>query len=225
MARSDQDSSKYLGIDTSIRGLKMSLYNERGEVACMFEDYFNTASYSLSKGLHSLLALTDSDIKSIKAILVISGPGSFTGIKVGVSFSKGLALALNCPIISINTLRALAISYIELSMTKNAKIISLLPAIRDYYYYSIFNIREGLLDGSGIYFGQPPIDNDSVIVTAANLINVQNRTNSIINFYPGIPLEYLGSELLRKIQLGIFEDVIIFEPDYGKDFEITLGGI
>jgi tRNA threonylcarbamoyl adenosine modification protein YeaZ len=63
--------------------------------------------------LFSLLEKSGLDIKSADCIIVARGPGSFNGLRVGVSLAKGLAFSLAIPIIGINTLEATAYQHAE----------------------------------------------------------------------------------------------------------------
>ena len=58
--------------------------------------------------IHSLLGSSNADIQDIKAIVVAMGPGSFTGLRVGLSSAKGLAHGLQIPIIGVSSLEAMA---------------------------------------------------------------------------------------------------------------------
>jgi tRNA threonylcarbamoyladenosine biosynthesis protein TsaB len=87
-------------------------------MALMAEDETVLGEFSVSKGkghfgglmpaLDSLLTATRSDIHDLKALVVAIGPGSFTGLRVGLSTAKGLCHALEVPIIGISSLKALA---------------------------------------------------------------------------------------------------------------------
>jgi tRNA threonylcarbamoyladenosine biosynthesis protein TsaB len=87
-------------------------------MALMAEDETVLGEFSVSKGkghfgelmpaLDSLLTTTRSDIHDLKAVVVAIGPGSFTGLRVGLSTAKGLCHALEVPIIGISSLKALA---------------------------------------------------------------------------------------------------------------------
>lgn len=65
-------------------------------------------SESLLPAIRSLFATTGTSISSLDGIAVAAGPGSFTGIKVGLAAAKGLAYSLSCRVIGISTLEALA---------------------------------------------------------------------------------------------------------------------
>lgn len=65
-------------------------------------------SRPLFPALQALLAQTNSDLRKVEAVAVAGGPGSFTGLRVGVSMAKGFCQALGVPLISVRTLEALA---------------------------------------------------------------------------------------------------------------------
>ena len=87
-------------------------------MALMTDDETVLGEFSVSKGkghfgglmpaLDSLLTTTRSDIHDLRAVIVAIGPGSFTGLRVGLSTAKGLCHALEVPIIGISSLKALA---------------------------------------------------------------------------------------------------------------------
>jgi len=67
----------------------------------------------LLPNLNYLFKLTETDAKSLTAVIVAQGPGSFNGLRVGVSAAKGLAFSLGIPIIGVNSLEVAAYQYAE----------------------------------------------------------------------------------------------------------------
>ncbi len=65
--------------------------------------------------IHSLMTASESKTQDIKALIVATGPGSFTGLRVGLSAAKGMAQGLQIPIIGVPSLEAMAY---QLSFTK-----------------------------------------------------------------------------------------------------------
>lgn len=97
-----------LAIDTSTRQAGIGLQEGekiRGELVWMAE---GSHAETLSDALRSLLPLSVATLDSISAIVVAAGPGSFSGIRVGISEGKGLAMALEVPLVGISTLDASA---------------------------------------------------------------------------------------------------------------------
>lgn len=97
-----------LAIDTSTEQASVAVYDGRtvrGEVSWYAE---RNHSRHLTRAIESLLALTTTDTGDLRAVVVATGPGSFSGVRVGVSEAKGLAMALDIPLVGINTLDLIA---------------------------------------------------------------------------------------------------------------------
>ena len=106
--------SLILLIETSTKSCSVSLSYENKIIACKEEvnDRYSHAE-NLNIFIESLFINSDFTIKDLKAIAVSKGPGSYTGLRIGVSSAKGLCYALNAPLISVCTLRAMALGMAE----------------------------------------------------------------------------------------------------------------
>lgn len=221
MARSSKDTPAYLGVDTSIKGLKMALFGEEGGLIASISDYKNTASRSLSLYFSTLMKTCQVEVKDLKGIVVIKGPGSFTGLKVGVSFVKGLAMASGLKVVGLSTLKALALSAAYLIDNQVGNIISLLPIIRN----EIVGARYFYENGKWI---------EGVISTDIELLrskdfkviggNLKDELREFMENYTVFPdgalPESWGREGVRLLQEGEFEDIVLLDPWYGKEPEI-----
>ncbi len=97
-----------LALDTSTRYSGIALYAE-GRV--LLENTWRSAHYHtrhLAPAVEQALAVVDARPADLKALAVALGPGSFTGLRIGLAFGKGLALARHIPIVGIPTLDFLA---------------------------------------------------------------------------------------------------------------------
>ena len=98
-----------LAINTSTPQFGLAVLDEGGTVLA---EYFMSKEKghfgSLMPALHFLLTKMKSDIHDLKAIIVATGPGSFTGLRIGLSAAKGLCHGLDVPIIGISSLEAMA---------------------------------------------------------------------------------------------------------------------
>ena len=97
-----------LGIDTSAVSAGAAIVKD-GKV--ISETYINTGlthSQTIMTLIDSALKLVDLTVSDIDAVAVSSGPGSFTGVRIGVSAVKGLCFAKNIPCMGVSTLEALA---------------------------------------------------------------------------------------------------------------------
>lgn len=108
-----------LAINTSTPQFGLALMEDDGTVLAEYFMSKEKGFGSLMPALHFLLSKLNADIHALKAIVVSTGPGSFTGLRVGLSSAKGLCHALKIPIIGIPSLEALAsqIPYSDLPIT------------------------------------------------------------------------------------------------------------
>jgi tRNA threonylcarbamoyladenosine biosynthesis protein TsaB len=99
---------KVLGLDTSTSCASLGIIDDNAVVADYALHREETLSAGLVPAIHDLLAVARLDLNDIDGIAVSLGPGSFTGLRVGLSVVKGLALAVERPVAGIPTLDALA---------------------------------------------------------------------------------------------------------------------
>ena len=97
-----------LAVDTSTRAIGVALYDG---VRVLSVDTWNTNNYhtvELAKAVADNLARVGASPGDLKAVGVALGPGSFTGLRIGLAFAKGLALSQGLPVIGIPTLNVVA---------------------------------------------------------------------------------------------------------------------
>jgi len=129
--------SNILCIETATTNCSVAL-SIYGKQVILKED--NSAQYSHAERLHpyieAVLTLAKMNKKELTAIAVSKGPGSYTGLRIGVSAAKGLCYALGIPLISIATLKALSH---QVKCDKGSYIIPMLDARRMEVYSAIFD--------------------------------------------------------------------------------------
>ena len=125
-----------LNIETSTKNCSVSIADS-GRVIASKE--LNNGNYSHAEVLHPFIAQILEEVAiskdKIDAIAVSKGPGSYTGLRIGVSAAKGLSFALNKPLISIDTLTSLSYA---VSINKGV-IVPMLDARRMEVYAAIFD--------------------------------------------------------------------------------------
>ena len=100
-----------LAIDTSTTQTGLALYHEQGVIAeCTWQSGRNHTAQVLPQ-LDMLLRHTNLRRDSLRAIAVASGPGSWSGLRVGMSIAKALVLAANLPLLGVGTLDVLAYAH------------------------------------------------------------------------------------------------------------------
>ena len=195
-----------------------------GEIIALQED--NNNKYSHAEKLHSfidqVLAESGTLKSSLQAIAVSKGPGSYTGLRIGVSAAKGLCFAIDVPLIAIPTLEALA----HQAEVENGCIIPMLDARRLEVYAAVFSsdnnqIRETkaeILDENSyddylktnkVCFIGDGVQKFRALCKHKNAVFIDNKLPSA---------KQIGALAELKYHKNDFEDVAYFEPYYLKDF-------
>ena len=146
--------------------------------------------------------------KDIDKIIVVNGPGSFTGIRIGVTIAKTLAYSLNIPITTISSLEAMALS----SKANTKYIVPIIDARRGYIYGSIYdNQNNNILKDQYLKL-------ESLIAACDNLID----TYVFIGNYDGLETEEYNPDILRIVNTFKTRENInphIVNPIYLKQTE------
>lgn len=132
---------KILGIDSSGVAASVAILEDEQLVAEYMVNYKLTHSQTLMPMIDEICKMVEVDLSTIDAIGVTDGPGSFTGLRIGVGTAKGMALALDIPIVGVSTLDAIAHN---LPYTENL-ICPILDARREQVYTALYQWEEGSL--------------------------------------------------------------------------------
>ena len=126
-----------LNIETSTTNCSVSI-SKNGENIALKED--NSAQYSHAESLHvfieSLLTEINLKLADMQGVVISKGPGSYTGLRIGVSTAKGLCYTLGIPLIAVNTLESMAH---RVNNNEDCFIIPMLDARRMEVYTAIFD--------------------------------------------------------------------------------------
>ncbi len=128
---------KLLIFDTSTPYFSICLYDltEDTYIEKIESEKLQHARY-ITTALDSLLKKSDSDPNDIKAIALNSGPGSFTGLRVGSSTAKGLCYGLDTPLISLEGLKDYAHYFYNKKQKNKKDIITMIDARNEHYFCS-----------------------------------------------------------------------------------------
>ena len=102
---------KIIALDSSGLVATVALMTEEKMIAEYTVDHKKTHSQTLLPMLDEIVRMTQTDLGEIDAIAISEGPGSFTGLRIGSATAKGLGLALDKPLISVPTLKAMCYNY------------------------------------------------------------------------------------------------------------------
>ena len=214
-----------LNIETATKNCSVSLAKNGETILCK---EIAEQGYSHAEKLHvfieEILKETGIGANDLNGIAVSKGPGSYTGLRIGVSSAKGLCYALGIPLISVDTLQVLA----KKVVVKDGLIVPMLDARRMEVYSTIFDksyskikeVQAEILTENSyadspetFYFIGDCQEKCKTVLTAANFY-----------FLPEIVFpsaNEMSSLSYKKFINNDFEDVAYFEPFYLKDFLIT----
>ena len=212
-----------LSIETATTNCSVSL-SKNGETLLLKEDY--DSNYSHAERLHifieDILKEAKFERSQLDAIAVSKGPGSYMGLRIGVSAAKGLCFALNKPLISVSTLHALAHQVknpdgVIVSML-DARRMEVYSAIYDSNYNEIRAIEAQILDENAfaeylnqgkVYFVGNGVEKTKAIINHPNAVFLDNTLPSA---------NEMSALAFNKYKISDTEDVAYFEPYYLKDF-------
>ncbi len=129
----------YIAIDTSTNYAGLAVVKDGCLIAELNWHCHRNHSVELMPRLEQLLKQTGLELQAAKGIIVAIGPGSFNGLRVGVSTAKGLAFSLNVPVIGINTLEAAAWQHAAAGLP----ICPVFNAGRNEFAAAIYQLKDG----------------------------------------------------------------------------------
>ena len=213
-----------LNIETATKSCSVSLFN--GEQLVGFKEHISK-EFSHSEMLTGYIEdlLKDSDIlfSQLVAIAVSMGPGSFTGLRIGVATAKGLCYALKIPLISVSTLQAMAFGVAKIFKADlycpmiDARRMEVYSAFYDIKNKLIREIRADVVDPTSYYklLSVPIVFFGDGAEKLKNVI-VHNNARFLDDVHPSA--KNLGVLAYKKFIKNDFENIAYFEPYYLKDF-------
>lgn len=230
-----QDMGLILCIETGTDICSVALARDGEMIALRESDLGHDHARKVGVFTQELLREHDIAPDELDAVAVGKGPGSYTGLRIGVSFAKGMCYALGIPLISVDSLRSLAACLVEeheagiidVENWDDTILCPMIDARRMEVYAELFDTS--LVPQSEVV---------AEVVTDKSFFEVQLRRKKLLIFGSGAEkcrgvLEWadyaevapsargLCAEAERKLQVGEKEDVAYFEPFYLKDFVVT----
>lgn len=189
----------------------------------------NIHAAAITLFIEELLLQSNKKFSDLDAIAVSMGPGSYTGLRIGVSTAKGICFALDIPLIGINTLAAMSSGFIDncFSVNKHAVFCPMIDARRMEVYCAVFNPENQVLLPTEAkiiedqafadlfqkhviyFFGDGAPKCEDILSQNLNARVMDDFTNSAA---------HLTKLAFEKYTQNQFEDVAYFEPYYLKDF-------
>ncbi|MDO6674370.1 tRNA (adenosine(37)-N6)-threonylcarbamoyltransferase complex dimerization subunit type 1 TsaB [Tenacibaculum sp. 1_MG-2023] len=215
-----------LHIETATKNCSVSVA-KKGELLAIQE--LNDGNYSHAEKLHPFIQQVMQEAKlsfsNIDAVAVSKGPGSYTGLRIGVSAAKGLCFAFDKPLISIETLQSLA----HKVSVEEGVVVPMLDARRMEVYAAVYNskyeqvrdIKAEIIDENSfqeylsigkVYFLGDGAEKCKEVITHENAVFIDGE------FPSAKEMVKLSFDKYKKNDI---EDVAYFEPFYLKDFVVT----
>ncbi len=222
---------RILAIETATDVSSVALF-EDGILVSLQENHSNRTHARLVTVMIERL-LQDMELKAsdLNAVCVARGPGSYTGLRVGVSVAKGLCMALDIPLLSLSSLEALAWSVVDFAAKMDAWICPMIDARRMEVFTQLFDsqlhssnepialiveenaFQEELAKGKILFLGDGAAKCEPILGQHPNAIVLGDRVSSAAS---------MGKAAQAKFESGDHEDLVTFEPFYLKEFVATL---
>lgn len=214
-----------LNIETATKNCSVAIAKEGKTLLCreMAEEGYSHAE-KLHVFIEEVLQELHLTFKDLSAVAVSQGPGSYTGLRIGVSAAKGLCFALNLPLIAIDTLQILA-SQVTIA---EGIIVPMIDARRMEVYSAVYNAQfEKIREVRAEIITEESFDDVKEIINfvgdcSEKCKTVLHKDNFVFLdeiIYPSA--KEMGQLSFDKFNANDFVDVAYFEPYYLKDFMIT----
>lgn len=216
-----------LSLETATSVCSVALFNDGVILASSHLHIGQSASSKLAVMIDELLKRCDKSAKDLSAVAVSAGPGSYTGLRIGVATAKGMCFALNIPLIAINTLESM-VAQITTHYPDDVLFCPMIDARRMEVYCSLLKkdleiiepTQAKVIDESSfssvmeknkiVFFGNGASKCQEAI-SSANAIFLSDMHPSAVD---------VGLMAHEKFKNQEFENLAEFEPYYLKDFLI-----
>ena len=216
-----------LSIETSTKACSVALHNEGMLLAESTLYVDKSHSEKLALLIKDLLSYADITTQELKAVAVSSGPGSYTGLRIGTSTAKGLCFALNIPLLAISTLKAMAFGVAK-SLTEEVLLCPMIDARRMEVYsllatkeLSIIHPTAAKVIDKDSYSDQ--LSNQKILFFGNGAAKCEptlgENPNAIFSTIQSISAVAVGELAWIKFEQNEFEDLAYFEPEYLKEFK------
>jgi len=217
-----------LNIETATKACSVSL-SKNGDLLCIEEELSEKYIHSerLTIFIYKLLTNSKITFRDLSAVAVSKGPGSFTGLRIGVSTAKGLCYGLDIPLIATNTLESLCANFLlKNQILENEALVPMIDARRREVYTLVKNKHSNIIDTTAI----------EITIDFFNKLDTYNKIHLFGDGCSKFEKEFSSNKIKYHTQVLCssasmvelsyrqyinkeFEDLAYFEPYYLKDFK------
>lgn len=216
--------TKVLSIETSTQVCSVAIHAQGALISNMEVHAEKSHARFLTHIISECSRLSGIELKELDAVAVSKGPGSYTGLRIGVSTAKGLCFSLDKPLITVNTLEAMARQILPNNFRK-ALLIPMLDARRMEVYTTILNASGEILlpteahiisENSFAEYSDEMLLFGNGAPKCKGILDVRSNVHVLEGIHPSaIQVGFLASSYFDEKK---FSDLAYFEPFYLKDF-------
>ncbi len=217
-----------LGIETATQSCSVSLGGSDSIIASRTSNEKNAHATNISIFIDQVVNESGISFSQLDTIAVSKGPGSYTGLRIGVSTAKGLCYSIDKPLIGINTLQAMAYGMAKSHSPEKAVLLCpMIDARRMEVYSALFDLHSNELRETRAEI----IDKDSFsdFIDKYKLVffgDGAGKCREVLGHHPNSifidgfnpSADHIIELADKKFRKGEFENVAYFEPFYLKDF-------
>lgn len=216
-----------LCIETSDEICSVAVNDDKGKTYFLQSEESKSHGRVLTTLIKQLLVDADLGFMNLDFIAVSSGPGSYTGLRIGIATAKGLCFALDKPLVSMDVFENLKMTSKSKGLLKGKIPFTMIDARRMEVYAQKWNEDESkdgnafplILDAS--FLESVDIENLIFIGSGAKKVNLITDDLNVESFDLRPHARYMIENTIVKFENGETEDVAYFEPFYLKEFYIT----
>lgn len=216
-----------LSIETATSVCSVALHSEQGKMISLTELFQeNVHAQKLMPLIDSLLQQSGVSRRELSAVAVSSGPGSYTGLRIGVSTAKGMAYALGIPVVGVDTLDALGRRTSPFIKAADF-VVPMIDARRMEVYCKVLDGRMAeLLPLAPVIVDEASFDSYLSSGKVFFIGDANEKVREVVKHENAVFIPLLNSagtvgEIAAiKFRERQFEDLAYFEPNYLKEFRV-----
>lgn len=214
--------SLILHIDTAVQIASVCLSEGERVITTLVNPSEKDSASWLHLAIQDVLQQNKFQPKDLQAVAVSAGPGSYTGLRVGMATAKGLCYALSVPLISINTLQMMAAS---IKAPSTDLLCPMIDARRMEVFTGLFTTElEPVLPSTNMILNETSFEEQLKLSTISFFGNGSIKAEQVIKHSNALfvtsraTAENMVLIARKHFEAGQFSDLAYSEPGYGKDF-------
>lgn len=215
-----------LAIESATKVCSVAIYQNFGLLDAIEYNGDYSHAEKLAVFVNDILEKHNIQATELSAIAISKGPGSYTGLRIGVALAKGMCYSLSIPLIAISTLEALAFRAKESFKINAGIIVPMIDARRMEVYKAVYDgelktlekVQATILDEKSLENHLSQSNVYCVGDGAEKIENVVKHSRLIVHSDCLPSARFFGPQIENKFKSASFENLAYFEPYYLKDF-------